>query len=191
MPELGEIKKASEIGKRGGNKYIYHACEECGKERWVMLKRRQPENRYCLSCAGKVRLKPPSGEESPSWKGGRTLDSRGYVLVKIYPGNFFYPMGDHMNRISEHRLVMAKHLGRCLQGWEIVHHKNGIKDDNRVGNLKLTTKGQHLMETKNSNDAAYKKGVNDGLKIRQEELLKEIRLLRWEVKQSRKNHTLF
>ncbi len=88
------------------------------------------------------------GQDNPNWKGGRSSKTRGYVTVRVYPENFFYPMAESDGYILEHRLVMAKYLNRCLLPWEIVHHKNGIRNDNRLENLKLLpSQTYHTVDT--------------------------------------------
>lgn len=75
------------------------------------------------------------GEDCHKWKGGRFVDHEGYVWV--YCGPHPYGKKPDMRHIKEHRLVMEKHLGRYLKPNEVVHHKNGIRDDNRLENLEL------------------------------------------------------
>lgn len=141
MPILGEIKWS------GSHKFQWCACVGCSKERWIRLRRNKPINLQCLSCANRKRFHS-RGKNNPSWKGGRiTCRADGYVLVYIESDDFFHSMANLKGYTFEHRLIMAKHLGRCLLPWEIVHHKNGIKDDNRLENLELLpTSRQHLSD---------------------------------------------
>lgn len=58
----------------------------------------------------------------------------GYVFVST-PG---HPRARGWNdHVQEHIIVMEKHIGRYLQDREVVHHKNGIRHDNRIENLEL------------------------------------------------------
>ena len=84
-----------------------------------------------------------SKEKNGRWRGGVVDGGYGYTLVTVSP-NYEYPsMICHDNYVLEHRFLMAQHLGRCLTRWEVVHHINGVKDDNRMDNLKLMSLTNH------------------------------------------------
>jgi hypothetical protein len=104
-------------------------CVDCGKK---------------TSCKGYLRCKPCSdkhrkGENHPRYKGGRTITPRGYVYLSGYPD---HPNAKGAGAIAEHVLVMSRMLGRPLTKDENVHHKNGIRHDNRPENLELWSRSQ-------------------------------------------------
>jgi len=70
----------------------------------------------------------------------RKQTPHGYM--KIFLG-IHHPMTDKRGEIYEHRLVMSEHLGRPLETWETVHHKNGNRADNRIDNLELFPSYEH------------------------------------------------
>ena len=73
------------------------------------------------------------GEKNHNWKNGRRKCKRGYIMLLKTE----HPFAILKGYVMEHRLVMEKSIGRYLYPYEVVHHINGITDDNRIENLIL------------------------------------------------------
>ena len=112
-------------------KLVDAPCPGCGGAR---LRRPSRKNDLCYSCTTSRRETGKFGELNSGWKGGKAKHSKGYILLR----SIGHPRARN-NYVFEHILVMEKRLGRYLKLGETVHHKNGLKSDNRDCNLELWT----------------------------------------------------
>lgn len=105
-------------------RWVCRCC--CGKEKFVGKQSLQTGGSRSCGCRRHL-----TGKDSHLWKGGVTRQS-GYIRVNGPNINGKYP-----GRKMQHTLVMESFLGRKLLKGETVHHKNGIRHDNRIENLEL------------------------------------------------------
>lgn len=97
-------------------------------------------------------------------KKGRKLNKKGHVLVM----DKNHPNAEMCGYVLEHRKIMADHIGRPLNKDEVVHHKNGVKTDNRIENLELMTRGQHsiLHNTGSKHSRETRLKISERAKVR-------------------------
>ena len=154
-------KKYIEWGKKNGKNYGLHCSQKCVmKTLHSQNKGRIPWNKgISPSIEAREKMsKTKRMEKNPKWKGGitRTGEKSQYIAIK----SPIHPLKDIRGYVLEHRLIMEKYLGRFLKPNEVIHHINGIKDDNKIENLQLiNNQKEHMkIESKGKNNPNYKHG---------------------------------
>lgn len=134
------VRRKRKVGYRIRKDYgEIKRCKGCGKEFFSLFRYREGHpygGQYCSkACFMKF---GHSTSEHHNWKGGRK-NARGYVFI-FSPD---HPRANEQKYVFEHHLVMEKKIGRYLRDDEIVHHIDGSRSNNDIGNLILFTDAQH------------------------------------------------
>lgn len=147
---MGKLKDLSEqrffrltaievVGRDAQGRAVWLCRCDCGNTATIASRHLvQGSQKTCGCLIGCIPAKPAlglTGKKHPKWRGGKPLVD-GYRWLYLAPGMYQ----------AEHRIVAEKALGRKLRAGEVVHHKNGVRTDNRKSNLEVLTRSKHAKE---------------------------------------------
>lgn len=121
-------KPSSRAGSGKGK--LEKPCQVCGKTFYYWPSQaKYSAMKFCShKCARSIR----KGVNAPCWKDGLKKTKDGYVQIH----SPYHPNATS-GYVLRSRLIAEKHLCRFLTKNEVIHHINGIKDDDRPENLYL------------------------------------------------------
>jgi len=130
--KFNRLKIIEYVGLDKSHHPLYKCICDCGNAKIISMYNLKNNKTKSCGCFLSESSSNRSGENHPSWKGGKSSNKNGYISIRS------------KNKLKlEHRLIMEEFLGRELYDNERVHHKNGIKNDNRIENLELRTITTH------------------------------------------------
>ena len=181
-----DTKSGKELGftaSRAKKRFAWRICQTCGEGKWVTITSFRPKCRHCTSKETRQRIGPLlCGSKASNWHGGTYIEY-GYRLVWVDKDDPYYCMRrPPKHYVLEHRLIMARKLGRPLESWERVHHIDGNKLNNNELNLELTTSSKHRL----SYNDAFKDGVQYGYQAKLKDKEQEVQALKARIKELEK-----
>jgi HNH endonuclease len=138
-----EIKQYSDFSRNKANSDgLMIWCKPCASKKQKEYRLKNPENwerqrqknfvkwRETIGVDSSIKIRKKSGEGY--------INRQGYLSYKIKD----HPCADKNGRVQASHLVIYKNTGKILKKGESVHHKNGMRLDNRLENLEIWSTSQ-------------------------------------------------
>jgi endogenous inhibitor of DNA gyrase (YacG/DUF329 family) len=136
-------KECHDIAQRASR--ITKQCTQCGREISIPPSL-EKENNFCCNECRLAWLSTNINESLnvPGHSAGHKAPHLTKLNKERNPKLAIEPDAIKRGNYKDHRREMEKILGRKLEPWEDVHHKNGIHDDNAPENLTVMEHSEHL-----------------------------------------------
>lgn len=158
----GSNKLCEGCGKECKRRLVLQCCNDCYQ---LIRHEKSPMTKCACGCNTEIHSVNKYGKKVNYIRGhgaigkgkGWYISSDGYKMILMRD----HPFCDADGYTREHRLVMEKLLGRYLEPWEEIDHKDENKLNNDISNLRILTKSEHTKHHMNSPNSWFNKKKNN------------------------------